>query len=264
VRGRFQAELDGDAQARVSGQHDTGMTQLVGDRLEFVACQQHQRGSAVPAAMSAQDDDRLRVQGDRPAAGFRFQRAGPQLAVDTLLELHGDVGDSLIQVQIIPRQPARLPAPQTRHRDQVIRGEHRVTSDGGQELCQPRRRPHRGHGPLPGPPPLLDPPLGPHHRENGPWFSLHPDGTAEAIDRQNPYHKALSCKMAPSDDMGALAARDAGIPRPAGNRKYFTQLGSVVCVFPALAAVLGAETARSAGPWQPATVLAGLGAAGPG
>jgi hypothetical protein len=41
-----------------------------------------------------------------------------------------------------------------------------------------------------------------------------------------------------------LAARDAGIPRPAGNRKYFTQLESVVCVFPAL----GAETARSAGP----------------
>ena len=69
---------------------------------------------------------------------------------------------------------------------------------------------------------------------NGPWSSLQPDGTAETIDRQNPYHQALACKMALSDDMGALAARDAEIPRPAGNRKYFTQLESVVCVFPAL------------------------------
>ena len=67
---------------------------------------------------------------------------------------------------------------------------------------------------------------------NGPWSSLQPDGTAETIDRQNPYHQALACKMALSDDMGALAARDAEIPRPAGNREYFTQLESVVCVFP--------------------------------
>jgi hypothetical protein len=70
---------------------------------------------------------------------------------------------------------------------------------------------------------------------NGPWTYLQPDGTAEVIDRQNPYHQALACKMALSDDMSALAARDASIPRPPGNRKYFTQLESVVCVFPALA-----------------------------
>ena len=70
---------------------------------------------------------------------------------------------------------------------------------------------------------------------NGSWSSLLPDGTAEVIDRQNPYHQALACKMALSDDMGALAARDASIPRSPGNRKYFTQLESVVCVFPALA-----------------------------
>jgi hypothetical protein len=70
---------------------------------------------------------------------------------------------------------------------------------------------------------------------NGPWCSLSPDGTAETIDRQNPYRQAQDCKMAISDDMGALAARDDGIPRPAGNRKFFTRLESVVCVFPALA-----------------------------
>ena len=115
--------------------------------------------------MGAQDDDRLRVQGDRAAAGFRLQRARPQLPVGTLLELPGDVGDSLVQVQVIPRQPARLAAPQPAHRHEVIRGEHRVTRDRGQELRQLRRRPHRHHGPLPGTQPFPDPPLGPHHRE---------------------------------------------------------------------------------------------------
>ena len=34
---RFQAELDGDAQVRVGGQHDTGMTELAGDRLALPA-----------------------------------------------------------------------------------------------------------------------------------------------------------------------------------------------------------------------------------
>jgi hypothetical protein len=46
------------------------------------------------------------------------------------------------------------------------------------------------------------------------------------------------------DRLTVVLAAPGGIPRPAGNRKYFTQLESVVCVFPAL----GAETARSAGP----------------
>ena len=52
--------------------------------------------------------------------------------------------------------------------------------------------------------------------ENGAWSSRLADGRTEVIDRQNPYHQALGCKMAISDDMGSLAARDAGIPRPAG------------------------------------------------
>jgi len=38
-----------------------------------------------------------------------------------------------------------------------------VTRDGSQELAELRRRPHRHHGPLPGPLPLLDPPLRPYH-----------------------------------------------------------------------------------------------------
>jgi hypothetical protein len=70
---------------------------------------------------------------------------------------------------------------------------------------------------------------------NGVWSSRRDDGSAKVIDRQNPYHQALGCKMAISDDMGALAARDARIPQPAGGRKFFTRLDSVVCVFPRLA-----------------------------
>jgi hypothetical protein len=70
---------------------------------------------------------------------------------------------------------------------------------------------------------------------NGPWRSLRADGTIEVIDRQNPYHQALGCKMALSDDMASLAAREAGVPRPAGGRRFFTQFDSVVCVFPRLA-----------------------------
>jgi hypothetical protein len=42
---------------------------------------------SLPAAMSAQDDDGLRVQGNRSEAGFFLQRAYLELAVGTLLEL---------------------------------------------------------------------------------------------------------------------------------------------------------------------------------
>jgi hypothetical protein len=70
---------------------------------------------------------------------------------------------------------------------------------------------------------------------NGSWRSRRADGTTEVIDRQNPYHQALGCKMALSDDMASLAAREAGVPRPAGGRRFFTQFDSVVCVFPRLA-----------------------------
>jgi hypothetical protein len=70
---------------------------------------------------------------------------------------------------------------------------------------------------------------------NGAWQARRPDGTAHVIDRQNPYDQAFGCKTALSDDMASLAARDAGIPRPAGGKKFFTRFDSVVCVFPRLA-----------------------------
>ena len=92
-----------------------------GQRLAVLACEDPALGrdadldevAFLSAAMRAQDDDRLRVQGDRAEAGFRLQLACPQLPVGSLLELPGDVGDSLVQVQVIPGKSARLAAGRT-------------------------------------------------------------------------------------------------------------------------------------------------------
>jgi Nuclease-related domain len=70
---------------------------------------------------------------------------------------------------------------------------------------------------------------------NGPWSSRGTDGTLQAIERQNPYHQAFSCRTALSDDMHKLAAHDKAIPRPPGGKKFFTQFDSIVCIFPRLA-----------------------------
>ncbi|GLY38822.1 hypothetical protein Amsp01_048460 [Amycolatopsis sp. NBRC 101858] len=67
---------------------------------------------------------------------------------------------------------------------------------------------------------------------NGPWSVWHPDGTREPIDRENPYQQARSCKFAVSDAMHWFAAREGETPT---GRKFYTQLDSVVCVFPRLA-----------------------------
>jgi hypothetical protein len=70
--------------------------------------------------------------------------------------------------------------------------------------------------------------------KNGPWSIVKPAGTVEVLaDRQNPYTQALGCKMAISDDMHQLASRDDTIPQPPQG-KFYTQLDSVVCVFPRL------------------------------
>jgi hypothetical protein len=70
---------------------------------------------------------------------------------------------------------------------------------------------------------------------NGPWSSRRPDGSLEIIDRQNPYTQAQECKLALSDDMHALSVQDSSIPSPSQGRKFYTQIDSVVCIFPRLA-----------------------------
>jgi energy-coupling factor transporter ATP-binding protein EcfA2 len=67
---------------------------------------------------------------------------------------------------------------------------------------------------------------------NGPWSVWHPDGAREPIDRENPYQQARNCKFALSDAMHWFAAREGHTP---ARRKFYTQLDSVVCVFPRLA-----------------------------
>jgi len=71
---------------------------------------------------------------------------------------------------------------------------------------------------------------------NGSWSTRLPDGTLEVIGRQNPYNQAVLCKMAISDDLHVLADQDGGIPRPPKGARFYTQLDSVVCVFPRLEA----------------------------
>ncbi len=82
------------------------------------------------------------------------------------------------------------------------------------------------------------------------WSTRLPDGTLEVIDRQNPYNQAVLCKMAISDDLHVLAGQDSGIPRPPKGARFYTQLDSVVCVFPRLEAgsrVPGNYKARTLG-----------------
>ena len=69
---------------------------------------------------------------------------------------------------------------------------------------------------------------------NGPWSTARPDGTLDEIERQNPYGQAVRCKMAISDDLQFVADHDGGIPRPPKGEKFYTQLDSVVCIFPRL------------------------------
>jgi len=71
---------------------------------------------------------------------------------------------------------------------------------------------------------------------NGSWSTRLPDGTLEVIGRQNPYNQDVLCKMAISDDLHVLADQDGGIPRPPKGARFYTQLDSVVCVFPRLEA----------------------------
>jgi hypothetical protein len=69
---------------------------------------------------------------------------------------------------------------------------------------------------------------------NGPWSVRRPDDTLEEIDRQNPYTQAFACKMAISDDMQVIAAHDSTVPQPSQRKRFYTQIDSVVCIFPRL------------------------------
>ena len=67
------------------------------------------------------------------------------------LNLPGEVGQALVQVQGVPHQPARLAAAQSAHGgDQVEPGEQLVRPDGRQEHGELLGGPYRHRGPYPG------------------------------------------------------------------------------------------------------------------
>ncbi|NYF58812.1 NERD domain-containing protein [Micromonospora purpureochromogenes] len=71
-------------------------------------------------------------------------------------------------------------------------------------------------------------------RQNGPWSTRRPDGSLEVIERQNPYAQAVGGRYAISDDMHAFVRDNEGVPRPASEKRFYTQFDSVVCVYPRL------------------------------
>ncbi len=71
---------------------------------------------------------------------------------------------------------------------------------------------------------------------NGPWSTLQPDGSLRTIDQPNPYHQTVTARFSISDDMGDFAAAGATAPTPAGDKAFYTQFDSIICVFPRLAA----------------------------
>jgi DNA replication protein DnaC len=65
---------------------------------------------------------------------------------------------------------------------------------------------------------------------NGYWLQHLPDGTSKEIG--NPYLQALQCKFALSDEVKKLLVKDSSIPKLPGNREFFREIESVVCIYP--------------------------------
>lgn len=68
---------------------------------------------------------------------------------------------------------------------------------------------------------------------NGPWELRNTDGTLiEELSERNPYHQAREAKYAISDEMHWLSRDHPELPTPPENRKFFSMMESVVCIFP--------------------------------
>ena len=68
---------------------------------------------------------------------------------------------------------------------------------------------------------------------NGDWSLRQPDGSMKSLGA-NPYRQALECKFKISDEMRSFAQSRVGLPTLTGGKKYYSQIESVVCVFPRL------------------------------
>jgi hypothetical protein len=68
---------------------------------------------------------------------------------------------------------------------------------------------------------------------NGPWELRNVDGTLiKELRGRNPYHQARQAKYAISDEMHSLSRDHPELPTPPENRKFFSMMESVVCIFP--------------------------------
>lgn len=68
---------------------------------------------------------------------------------------------------------------------------------------------------------------------NGPWELRKGDGTLlENLGERNPYHQVREAKYAISDEMHSLSNSYPDLPAPPGDKRYFTTIEGVVCIFP--------------------------------
>src|SRR6266404_5518939 len=71
---------------------------------------------------------------------------------------------------------------------------------------------------------------------DGTWKLIKPDGDFTLDRNKNPYHQALNCKYGISDAMHKMARRDSSLLPPVKNRKFYSFIESVICIFPTVAA----------------------------
>ncbi len=68
---------------------------------------------------------------------------------------------------------------------------------------------------------------------NGPWELREANGTLiNQLGERNPYHQAREAKYAISDEMHSFLNKHPELKNPTGNKRYFTTIESVVCIFP--------------------------------
>jgi hypothetical protein len=70
--------------------------------------------------------------------------------------------------------------------------------------------------------------------QNGSWSLMRPDGSQKPLDVKNPYHQALDCKHAISDELHVFTRRDSSVPSLQARDKFYKHFESIVCVYPDL------------------------------
>ncbi|MBI3756517.1 MAG: NERD domain-containing protein [Deltaproteobacteria bacterium] len=67
---------------------------------------------------------------------------------------------------------------------------------------------------------------------NGPWLRRKPNGTAEPLGKENPYHQTLHCKYSISDAMRNMAKGRSTVPVLPSGKQYYHFLEGILCLHP--------------------------------